>query len=341
MPEPVATPANSVARDGNVASNISKAIADRANGKSPSDTNGKQPPVKDTEADKSITVTDPNAGKKKFVVNGREVWLTPELADAYVQKGLAFEPKMDELRRLQSEAQQFIETLKNDPAKILFNPKIGHTPEAVFQKIMQSDKINDATKETVGKWYWENVVEPAKLSPAELQAREDAKFRRDREMTDKQRADEEIKKENFEKVQRTMSHIKLQIGEAMKESGLPDNNTPLGAEMARMVADVMRMSHFNREPITPKQAIEFVKKRIKSVQTAYYDGLDPEKLVEEIGEENAKKVQKYFLKLAQESGNKPPVVPNGKRPAVRNSGDRETINLDQFHDQLAELKKKG
>jgi hypothetical protein len=332
MPDPIQTaPAPTQVDPKTVANNISKGIQDKANGKAPSSQpqeNGQTP----------VPAIDPNAGKEKYVVDGKEIWLTPEQARAYVQKGISFEPKVDQLHYLQKETNQFLQTLATDPLKILTDKRIGMTPEAVMEKIFSSGQISDEMKEKVGKWYYDNVVEPLKMTPEQLKAREDAKYRSERERQDAAAKDMAIKQDNQRRVELALNQIKAQIGEAMKESGLPSNDTPLGAEMARMVADVMRLAQFQRQSITPKQAIELVKTRIKSVQASYYDHLDEEALVKELGEKNAEKVKKYFLKLVKEAEKKP-IVPLGK-PVARN-GERKTITPDDMADYLAELKRKG
>lgn len=327
-----APPPTDQRNSGSVANNIVKGIQEKSNGKAPAaatPTSG-QPPAN--------TTADPNAGKEKYVVNGKEVWLTPDQRTAYIQKGIAFEPKVDQLLHLQRETQAFLNDLKNDPAKILFDKRLGHTPESVFENIMKSAKISDAIKDKVGQWYYENAVEPLKLTPEQLKAREDAKYRIEREQQDASAKDQAIKQENQRKVEMAMNQIKANISEAMKESGLPSNDSPLGVEMARMVADVMRLANFQRQSITPKQAIELVKTRIKYVQSAWYDHLDEETLVKELGEKNAEKVKKYFLKLVKEAEKKP-VTPGTPRSQER--GGRKVIGLDDFHDYLDELKKKG
>lgn len=313
------------------ASNIIKGIQEKANGRPAA-----APPINNAPP---AAPADPNAGKEKYVVDGKEVWITPEQRTAWVQKGISFEPKVTQLAHLQNETQQFLKTLSQDPLKILTDKRIGMTPEAVMEKIFASGQISDQMKERVGKWYYENVVEPMKLSPEELEARENKKKLSTYEQQEKSRQENMIKQENQQRVNQAMSQISANISEAMKESGLPNNDTEIGAEMARMVADVMRISHFQRQAITPKQAIEFVKKRIKTVQSAYYDSLEGEALAKELGDVNTEKIKKYLLKLVD--GAKPPVISKGTPHALRGSGERKTISNDDFHDYLAELKKQG
>lgn len=338
----VATPAASVPRDAHtIAGNIIKGITEKANGKAPA---SNQPPTNDQRTPE--TPADPNAGKEKYVVEGKEVWLTPEQRTAWIQKGMAFQPKMDQLARLQQETVQFQRALINDPLTVLKNlAQQKQIPiSKLYEKVLEGDWPEEV-KEIVGKRYYHNAVEPLNMSPAELKAREDAKFREQRENQDKQAQENAIKQANYQRFTAAMGHLKAQIGEAMKDSGLPDNNTPLGAEMAWMTAKVMQLADKRRESLTPKQAIEIVKQhRIRSVQTAYYETLadkddDGELITKELGDKIVKKVQKFLLKQAQGANGKPPIVGSGK-PTGR-TGERKTINSDDFHDYLDELKKKG
>jgi hypothetical protein len=308
-----------------VAGNIVQGIQDKANGK---------PVEQKTEA-----VVDPNAGKEKYVVDGKDVWVSPEQRTAWIQKGIAFEPRVTQLAKLQQEANAFIETLKTDPEKILFNPKVGHSPKVILERIFNSGQIDDATKELVGKWYWENVVQPAKMSPEEREAVETKKKLSTYEQREREAAENAIKLENQAKVNTAMAQIKANIGEAMKESGLKSNDSALGVFMARRVADKMRLAYQQRQVLTPKQAIEQVKSELKSIQTSWYDDLDEEQLVKELGEKNAEKVKKYFLKLVKDS-EKQTVVSKG--PSVHGSkGERKTISPDDMRDYLENLKREN
>lgn len=331
MPEPV-TAAPTAEPKMTTASAISKAIADKAGGKAPTPA-----PVPSKDQKPADSQPDPNAGKEKYVVEGREVWLSPEQARSYVQKGIAFEPKMDQLARLQQETAQFQRALLSDPGKVLSNLATHNKipVKDLVQKILNGT-APDEIKETVGQWFYETQVEPSKLTPEQLKARENEKKLSTFEKQEQERKDNEIRQENQAKVNKAMAELKSYIAEAMKESGLPDNDTPLGAEMARMVADTMRISGRQGKVVTPKQAIEFVKARIKAVQTAYYDTLDEEKLVAELGEKNAEKIQKYFLKKAQ-AGNAH--TPNGKPSARKN--ESKAWSRDETLDYFDSLKKQG
>ena len=316
------------------AANVVKAVTDKTSGKPPELKGKESPPMTPPPI---APAADPNAGKKKYVVDGKEIFLTPEQADSYVNKGIAFEPRISELARLQNETAQFLELLKNDPSKVLFNPKVGLTPEVALEKILQSSKISDSIKETVGHWYYENVVKRANMDERDRAILE--RDERIQELTagEKARQEAQVARENQARVEQQLGILKGQIREALTEIGLPSVDTPIGAQLAKRVADVMRVSYLSRQPCTAKEAAAKVKAEVKEFQKMYYDSLDEDKLVEELGKENAEKVRKHFLKIVKATG-KDAQDPNPK-PRER-SNERKTMNSDQFRDYLDGLKQK-
>lgn len=326
--------AETAAKASSTATNIAKGITNKAAGSTPPAENNASTPAGIAAND--AAAIDPNAGKEKYVVDGKDRWLTPEQAKAYVQKGLAFEPKISELGRLQQETAQFLQTLKDSPEKILLNPKLGLTPEQVLQKIMGSTKVNDNIKEVVGKWYYENVVAKEAMSPQEREHAEmKAKLAEYEDMTKRQQ-EEFQQRENDTKVQNALNQIKAQISEAMQDAGVP-LDSKVAPNLARRVAQVMQMAHKQGKAITPKDAMAKVKAEIHEYQKAYYDMLDEDKLVDQIGKENAEKVRKYFLKQVKDKEN-----PKSKSFAPAPKRDvRKTISSDDFRDYLQELKNKG
>ena len=127
-----------------------------------------------------------------------------------------------------------------------------------------------------------------------------------------------------------------QIAEAMKETGLPDIDTPLGVQLSKRIADVMRLSYLARKPCTPKQAAQMAMDQMKQAQAFLYDNLDDEKLVDTLGKENAEKVRKYFLKTMKETEKSEKQASASAPPARR--GDRKTMTPDEFHDYLDTIK---
>lgn len=313
----------------NTAGNIAKNVATKAAG---------TPPVVDNKPGTVVdpaAIVDPNAGKEKYVVDGKDRWLSPEQAKAYVQKGLAFEPKISELGRLQQETAQFLQTLKESPEKILFNPKLGLSPDQVLSKIMGSTKVNDQIKEIVGQWYYNNVVAKEAMSPQERETAEmKAKLAEYEDMTKRQQQ-ESLQRENDAKVQAALNSIKAQISEAMSEAGVP-LDSKIAPQLAQRVARVMQLGYKAGKVITPKEAMAKVKAEIHEYQKSYYDMLDEDKLVEQIGKDNAEKVRKYFLKQVKEKDSAKVAKTNSSSIPKRDV--RKTMNSDEFREYLDGLK---
>lgn len=309
----------------NVASNIVNAATAKAT--------GTVPPVADPKV--AAPVVDLNAGKEKYVVDGKEVYLSPEQARAYVQKGIAFEPQVSELARLKNETKQFLEVLRNDPAKIIFNEKLGN-PEDNLRKILASTKVSDATKDMLGQWYYNNVMVPEKMTPEQREAVEWKRKAEEYDSYKQKQESDRVQAENDARVGQALASLKAQISEAMTEAGVPIT-AKVAPQIAQRVAQVLRAGHIAGKAITPKEAMAKVKAEMTEYRKAYLDMLDEDKLVEELGKENAEKVRKYFLKAIK-----------GKDTSVKSQGSsaspkrevRKTMNSDEFRDYLDELKQK-
>ncbi len=316
-----------------IANNIAQGISDKANGKS------QQAPAKGQAPGMPVTPpVDPNAGKEKYVVEGKDVWLTPEQRTAWIQKGMAFEPKITQFSNLQREVSNLLNDLK-DPNIAL--KKLKYAPIDVVKAALNSGEIAPEVMEFIGQWYYENGVAPLKMTPEEKRAKETEKKLTEYERREMESKEMAIKIENQRRVDLAMSQLKGQISEAMKESGLPtDQESPLHVMMARRIADKMRLAYFQRQAITPKVAAEQAKAELKQLQSYWYDSLDEDALVQELGETNAKKVQKYYLKLVKDADKKIPDHKNIQRPS-RNGERTGVITPDDMAAYLAELKKKG
>lgn len=345
MPDPIAPTAPTAApatqsQPKQTANNIAKAIHDKVTPKAPA-APPTPPQAKPNEQANTQTPPDPNAGKQKYVVDGKEMWLTPDQAHAYVQKGLAFDRTTDQLGRLQQEQAALVQALIKNPGQVLSNLAKQHNIpiKNIVDSVLSSD-ASEEMKDAVGEWYYHNRVAIEKLTPEQRKAMENEKKLSEFERQEKERAEAAIRQENRQRVENATGQLKGFIAEAMKESGLPDNNTPIGAEMARMVADTIRVATARRQAITPKQAIEFVKQRVKAVNTQYFETLEDDALATALGDTIVGKIQKYLLKKAQANGAQIPQQNRPARPAVRH-GERKVITPDEMHDYLADIKKTG
>jgi len=244
----------------NTAANIAKGVEAKTSPGKPAE----KVVLKNQEHGGPEIVADPNAGKEKYVVDGKDRYLTPEEAKAYVQKGLAFEPKISQLGRLQQETASFLDTLANDPGKVIYNEKFGK-PQDVLAKILNSTKVSDEIKNTIGQWYYNNVIVPGNMSPEQ---REAAEWKRKADAHDqmiKQQEVDRLSNENNARVQAALNTIKAQINEAMTEAGVP-LDSKIAPQLAKRVAQVMQLGFVANRPITPKEAMAKVKAEIHEYQ---------------------------------------------------------------------------
>lgn len=310
------------------ASNIAKGVEAKANP-------GKEAPAKAAEG-KAEVVTDPNAGKEKYIVDGKDRYLTPEEAKAYVQKGLSFEPKISQLGRLQQETAAFLDTLANDPAKVIYNEKFG-TPEAVLEKILNSTKVSDAIKEKIGQWYYKHIVVPEQMSPEQRQSAEWKRKADEHDQMMQKQEEDRLSQEQEARVTAALNTIKSQISEAMKEAGVP-LDSKIAPQLAKRVAQIMQLGFAAGKTVTPKEAMAKVRTELAEYQKAYYDVLDEDKLVEQLGKENAEKVRKYYLKAVKDSEKTPKKKEYSSTPK---RDERKVMTPDEFRDYLNDLKAKG
>lgn len=314
------------------AANIVKSVTDKSTGIPGK--NGDVPGIQAKDSGNMPPPIDQNSGKEKYVVDGQERWLTPEQARAYVQKGISFEPKIDQLGRLQHETAAFLETLANDPAKVIYNERFGK-PHEVIKKLLGSTKVSDELKETLGQWYYDNVIVPSQMSPEQLEAQEWKRKATAHDQMVEQQNMGRIEAENNARVNQALQVIKAQINEAMTEAGI-SLDSKIAPQLAQRIAQVMQLGYRKGMAITPKEAIAKVRLEIGEYQKSYYDALDEDKLVEQLGKENAEKVRKYYLKAVKDADKdkaKKDFKPGAKRD------ERKVMTPDEFRSYLDDLKR--
>jgi truncated hemoglobin YjbI len=110
--------------------------------------------------------------------------------------------------------------------------------------------------------------------------------------------------------------------------------------MASRIAKVILLANRLGKPLTPKQAYDTARQELRAYKTAFYDSLDEDKLVEELGKENAEKVRKHFLNKLKEKDAKVKNSTTGTSSTPKRE-ERKTMNSDEFRAYLDDLKSKG
>lgn len=348
---PEATPAAPAQQQGinprQVAENIAKGVQQKSSGSGAQTTAGQEAVRRDDKAtaDKAAAEKvanaappDPNAGKKKYVVEGKEIFLTPDQADAYVQKGIAFEPRISEIARMRQEMQQFEQALVNNPGQVFANiaKRSGKPIGAIVQNILTST-ASDEVKVATGQWYWENVAKLEQMDPKDRQLLEQEQKIKMMEDTEKGKQERTIAMENINRVQGALAQVKSQVHETLKELGITNVDTPTAVRLTKEIADIMRVSYLSKEPCTAKQAADKLRARIIGYQGQFYDDLGAEQLVAQLGEKNVEKIRAHLLKVVKENQEGAQQKNDNPKPPPRRN-ERQTMNMDDFHDYLDNLK---
>lgn len=229
------------------------------------------------KVDAKQSKTDPD--KFNIKVDGQVLELTKEEMVKYAQLGKAGQARMEEAARVKQEALQLVKMLRENPEDVLADPYILGSQEKVIelaQKIL-SKKLEDEQKS------------PEAKEKEQLQKELEELRRKDKEREEKLKADE------YERlVQQQEQQLETQITEAFESSGIPRSPFVL-----KRLADVMISAAENNKDISPKQALNMVKKEMQNDIREYIEALQEDALEEFISAEKIKKLRQRQLAKAK------------------------------------------
>jgi hypothetical protein len=219
------------------------------------------------------------------------------------QKAKAADKKFSESAQIRKEAAQLVKMLRDDPEAILADPAILGSHEKVLelaQKIL-ARKIEDEQK-----------------SPEVLRA-EKAERELEQYRLEKKQAEEQRQKDEYERMVKEQEvQWEEQITQAITESGLP--KSPL---LLKRMADVMISATENDKEITPKQAMNIVKREMTKDLKEYFD-LSPDEVLEELlGDNNIKRLRKRQIAKVKAQQAVAPVPSQPKQVAAPNQSKGE------------------
>lgn len=241
---------------------------------------GKAPAVKAADkAAKQEGAKKIDSDTYKIKVDGEELELSREEMIKYAQVGRAGQKRMAEAAQIKKEAIDLIDMLRSDPEAILSDPAILGSREEVIkfaQKILS------------------NQMEEEMKSP---EVREKEQLQKEVEALRKQMKDEAESKSKAEYerlVAQEEQKLQSEIEEAIDSSGLPASPFVL-----KRISDVLIMAAENNKQISPKQAMNIVKKEMqKDIQE--YLKLSPDEALEELmGGDRIKSLRKKQLSKAK------------------------------------------
>ena len=184
--------------------------------------------------------------KFKLKVDGQDIEEEIDLNDEeglkkHLQMSKAAQKRMQEATELRKAAEQFIDTLRTNPRKVLTDPNIAVDLKKLAQEII-NEEIENAAKS------------PEQLEKERLQ-------RELEELKERYKKDEEDRKsKELERLQAEQEE-KLQIGieEALKTGDLPKTTYTV-----RKMAEIMLIALENNIDLSPKDVVPILKKQMQT-----------------------------------------------------------------------------
>lgn len=227
-----------------------------------------------------------DSDKYTIKVDGQVLELSKEEMVKYAQLGKAGQARMEEAARIKQEAQQLVDMLRKDPAAVLADPFI----------LGSEDKVIELAQKILSKKLEDEQKSPEAKEKERLERELEDLRRKVKEDEEKRQADE------YERmIQQQEAQLEEQITEALDSSGLPKSPFVL-----KRLADVMLAAAENDKDISPKQALNIVKREMQKDVREYIEALQEDALEEFISAEKVKKLrQRQLAKLKQEQASAP------------------------------------
>jgi len=256
--------------------------------------------------------TKGDSDKYMIKVDGQVLELSKDELVKYAQLGKAGQARMEEAARIKQEATQLVKMLRENPEAVLADPFV----------LGSEDKVIELAQKILAR-----KLEDEQKSP---EAREKEKLERElQELREKLKTDEESRKaEEYNRlVAQHEAQLEVHITEAFEVSGLPKSPFVL-----KRLADVMIAAAENEKEISPKQALNIVKKEMQKDIRDYMEALQEDALEEYISEQKIQKLRKRQLAKAKA------LAPKVERPAEVKEGasapveakKSEKINMKKF-----------
>lgn len=225
----------------------------------------------------------------KAKVNGKEREYTLEEARRRLELIDGAEEKFQTAAQMRKQVEQFIETLRKDPKKILLNPELGIN----FREIAE---------EYLGAEVRKEMMDPQQRELEELRAwkaEQDAKAKEEQESRAKTEEQQRFEAAKKQKIQEYDQKIAKVLGET---------NLPKTPYTVKRVAEVLHSAMKKGYELDAATAADFVRESYMSDIQAMFGGLEGEQLLNVLGDGLAKKIRKYDLDQLKAKLNPPPPV---------------------------------
>lgn len=222
-------------------------------------------PISQGDADKI-------AKKYKVKVDGAESEVDEdELVRSYQLRKVS-DKRLQEATQARKQAEEFVSMLKNDPIKLLKDPRIGHDVKKLAEEYLMAELEQEML-----------TPEQRELKEAKskLKSYEDMKAQQEKEMTERQEQ---------ELIRHHQQNYQKEIISALDKSGLPRTE----ATVARMI-NYMAQNLEKSYGLTADDVVELVKMDYIKDTKSLYAGVPDELLLSILGDDIVKKVIKADL----------------------------------------------
>ncbi|RYZ74262.1 MAG: hypothetical protein EOP09_00690 [Proteobacteria bacterium] len=225
---------------------------------------------------------EPKAPKKfhKAVVNGREESVDEETLIREYQKARAGDERLAQATAKERQLQQFMTQLRENPAAILSDPRLGVDRQALAEAILR-DQIE------------EELTDPKDREAKTL--KEKLKAYEEREENEKRTAKEQAEKaERAEAVSKAHARLNDTFSKAMEQSVLSKNPDTAAATL-RDMALFYRAARQQGHDVTPDEIAAHVERKHLTGFHSAANTLSGEELVSFLGADVVKKIRAHDL----------------------------------------------
>lgn len=265
---------------------------------------------------------EPKAPKKfhKTIVNGREESVDEETLIREYQKAKAGDERLAKATALEKQMNQFVTQLRENPAAILSDPRLGVNKQALAEAILREQ------------------IETELEDPKDREAktlREKLKAYEEREENEKRTTKETAEKaERAEAVSKAQARLQDTFEKAMEQSVL-SKNPETAAATIRDMALYYRMARQQGHDVTPEELAAHVERKQLSNLHAAASTLSGEELVSFLGAEVVKKIRAHDLGQLEAKIGKPSTQANDSwAPRTEKPKEQQFIDPRDLRDKI-------
>jgi hypothetical protein len=253
----------------------------------------KEPKAKPKQEAKSDPKKEEEKPQKRFIqtkINGKDVSVGEDELIRHYQKERAAEERFQKASQIEKNAQALIEAIRQDPAKVLKDPRLGVDMRAFAMKVL-SEQVE------------EEILDPKDREARDLKAR--LADYEEREARDRQSREEKEHAERHERVVNERKvHFQQTFEKAMELSPLT-RDPETAAAAVREMALHYRLAKSNGYEPTPEELAESVNGKSMKGYHSVASQLSGDELLSFLGDSIIKKIRQADLARLRGRADKP------------------------------------